>query len=51
MIEILHDEIQICMRLLGVTNFEELTPNYLIKDTVVSYPTLTSSFPLIDEGY
>ena len=51
MIEILHDEIQICMRLLGVTNFEELTPDYLIKDTVVSHPTLTSSFPLIDEGY
>ena len=51
MIEILLDEIQICMRLLGVKSFNELTPNYLKKDVVVNTPTLTSSFPLIDEGY
>ena len=51
MIQILYDEIEICMRLLGVNNFEELNKDYVVKSDVVTTPSITSSFPLIDEGY
>ena len=51
MLKILESEIQICMRLLGVTNLDDLNSNYVVKDCSISTPSLTSSFPLIDEGY
>ena len=51
MIEILHDEIQICMRLLGVNKISELDKNYVKKDFSISKPSFTSAFPLINEGY
>ena len=51
MIDILQHEILVCMRLLGVNNLNDLDDNYIKKDTSISNPSLTSSFPLIEEGY
>ncbi len=51
MIEILSSEILICMRLLGVNNLKTLDKKYVVEDHSFTEPTLTSSFPLIDEGY
>ena len=51
MIDILTNEILVCMRLLGVKNLDDLNCNYVKKDISISEPSLTSSFPLIDEGY
>ena len=51
MIDILTQEILVCMRLLGVNNLNDLNENYIKKDISISEPSLTSSFPLIREGY
>ncbi len=51
MIDILQHEISVCMRLLGVNNLNDLNDKYIKKDISISNPTLTSSFPLIEEGY
>ena len=51
MIEIIKNEIEICMRLLGVNDLEDINDSYLIKDISPMSPSLTSSFPLIEEGY
>ena len=51
MIDILQHEILVCMRLLGVNNLNDLDENYIKKDFSISDPSLTSSFPLIEEGY
>ena len=51
MIDILTHEILICLRLLGVNNLNDLNENYIKKDISISQPSLTSSFPLIREGY
>ena len=51
MIDILTHEILVCMRLLGVNNLDALNKNYIKKDISISEPSLTSSFPLIREGY
>ena len=51
MIDILTHEILVCMRLLGVNNLNDLNKNYIKKDFSISEPSLTSSFPLIREGY
>ena len=51
MIDILQHEILVCMRLLGVNNLNDLDDNYIKKDFSISDPSLTSSFPLIEEGY
>ena len=51
MIDILQHEILVCMRLLGVNNLNDLNDNYIKKDISISNPSLTSSFPLIEEGY
>ena len=51
MIDILQHEILVCMRLLGVNNLHDLNDNYIKKDISISNPSLTSSFPLIEEGY
>ena len=51
MLEILKDEIEICMRLLGVNSLNDLSEAYVTKDITVNSPSLTSSFPLLDEGY
>ena len=51
MIEILYDEFLICLRLLGVNSLNELNHDYIIREKATQSPSLTSSFPLIDEGY
>ncbi len=51
MIDILENEILICMRLLGLNSLNDLDNNYIKKDISISNPSLTSSFPLIEEGY
>ena len=51
MIDILQHEILVCMRLLGVNNLNDLNENYIKKDVAITEPSLTSSFPLIREGY
>ena len=51
MIDILQNEILVCMRLLGVNNLNDLNENCIKKDISISDPSLTSAFPLIKEGY
>ncbi len=51
MIDILTNEILVCMRLLGVNCLSDLNSNYVKKDVSISDPSLISSFPLIEEGY
>ena len=51
MIDILTQEILICMRLLGVNCLDDLNSNYIKKDVSISNPSLISSFPLIEEEY
>ncbi|MDC3095777.1 alpha-hydroxy-acid oxidizing protein, partial [Alphaproteobacteria bacterium] len=46
MIDILQNEILVCMRLLGVNNLNDLNENCIKKDISISDPSLTSSFPL-----
>lgn len=50
-LEILEQEIRVCLGLLGVQSFEELEPSYLHAATPVVPPHVTSAFPLIEEGY
>tara|TARA_A100001015_G_scaffold301399_1_gene388157 strand:- start:1767 stop:2867 length:1101 start_codon:yes stop_codon:yes gene_type:complete len=51
MIDLLSHEILVCMRLLGVNKLDDLNYNCIKKDISISKPSLTSSFPLIEEGY
>ena len=51
MIDILQNEILVCMRLLGVNNLNDLNENCIKKDISISDPSLTSAFPWIKEGY
>ena len=44
-LEILEDEIRICLGLLGVTSFAELTPAYLTSAPAVGMPDVFSAFP------
>ncbi len=50
-LEILEDEIRICLGLLGVDRFDQLDGSYLHPATPVAHPHVTSAFPLIAEGY
>jgi glycolate oxidase len=50
-LELLEDEIKICLGLLGVTRFAELDTSYLHPATPVTPPRVFSAFPLMDEGY
>lgn len=51
MIDIIKNEIDICLRLLGVNDIKNLNDSYVVKDISPIKPSLTSSYPLIDEGY
>ncbi len=51
MIDLLTHEILVCMRLLGINKLDDLNYNCIKKDISISKPSLTSSFPLIEEGY
>jgi glycolate oxidase len=44
-LEILEDEIRICLGLLGVTSFAELTPRHVVAAQAVALPDTFSAFP------
>ena len=50
-LELLEDEVRICLGLLGVTRFAELDASYLHRAEPVTAPRVFSAFPLMDEGY
>lgn len=50
-LEILEDEIRICLGLLGVTGWADLDRSSLCAATPVTLPHATSAFPLLGEGY
>jgi len=50
-LELLEDEIRICLGLLGVGRFAELDTSYLHRAEPVAAPRVFSAFPLMDEGY
>jgi len=50
-LEILEDEIKICLKLLGVDRLGALDGSYLHPATPVVRPHATSAFPLLEEGY
>jgi glycolate oxidase len=47
-LEILEDEVRICLGLLGVTSFAELTPQHITQGPAVSQPDTFSAFPHLD---
>jgi glycolate oxidase len=50
-LELLEDEVRICLGLLGVSRYAELGPAYLHPATPVGPRWASSAFPLLDEGY
>jgi glycolate oxidase len=44
-LEILEDEVRICLGLLGVTSFAELTPRHVVAAPAVTLPDTFSAFP------
>jgi glycolate oxidase len=50
-LELLEDEIRICLGLLGVSSFTALDQSYLHPASPVGPAHVTSAFPLLDEGY
>jgi isopentenyl diphosphate isomerase/L-lactate dehydrogenase-like FMN-dependent dehydrogenase len=50
-LELLEDEIRICLGLLGVNNYSMLNASYLHQASPVGPAHVTSAFPLLDEGY
>ena len=50
-LEILEDEVRICLALLGVNSLDALDRSYLAAATPVRHPHMTSAFPLLEEGY
>ncbi len=52
MLELLENEVETCLALLGVTSYEELQPEHMCREVdAVSAPDLLSAFPLLSEGY
>lgn len=52
MLELLELEVQTCMGLLGVTSYDQLDANYLIRESdAVNEAHPLSAFPLLDLGY
>jgi glycolate oxidase len=47
-LELLEQEVQLCLGLLGVTRFDELDGSYLSAETPVTPPSVLSAFPLLD---
>ena len=45
-LELLEDEVRICLGLLGVTSYAELTPRHLAPAPTVREPDTFSAFPL-----
>jgi glycolate oxidase len=50
-LELLEDEIRICLGLLGVDRLGTLDRSYVHPASPVTLPHVTSAFPLLDEGY
>lgn len=50
-LELLEDEVRICLGLLGVNNFAMLNASYLHHASPVGPAHVTSAFPLLEEGY
>jgi len=50
-LELLEDEIRICLALLGVADLASLNRSYLHAAAPVTRPHVTSAFPLLEEGY
>jgi glycolate oxidase len=50
-LELLEDEIRICLGLLGVNKYSMLNASYLHAAQPVGPAHVTSAFPLLDEGY
>ena len=50
-LEILEDEIRICLGLMGASSYAALDPRCLHPATPVVLPHATSAFPLLEEGY
>ncbi len=48
-LELLEEEVRICLGLLGVTSFAGLTPRHVTSATPVYEPHVLSAFPLLDE--
>jgi glycolate oxidase len=48
-LQILEDEIRICLGLLGVNSYAELTPQHLAAAPAVQEPGTFSAFPLLGE--
>ena len=47
-LELLEEEVRICMGLLGVTSLAQLTPNHVTAAAPVFEPSALSAFPLLD---
>lgn len=47
-LELMEEEVRICLGLLGVTSFAELTPRHVAAAPPVFEPSVLSAFPLID---
>jgi len=50
-LELLEEEIRICLALLGVSDLASLNRSYLHVASPVARPHVTSAFPLLEEGY
>ena len=50
-LEILEEEVRICLALLGVSSLGALDRSYLAAAAPVRHPHMTSAFPLLEEGY
>ena len=50
-LELLEDEIRVCLGLLGAPNLKALDRTFLRAATPIGFPHVTSAFPLLDEGY
>jgi isopentenyl diphosphate isomerase/L-lactate dehydrogenase-like FMN-dependent dehydrogenase len=48
-LEILENEVQTCLGLLGVTSFAELTPRHVTLAAPVGNPSVFSAFPLLEQ--
>ena len=48
-LELLEEEIRICMGLLGVTSLAQLTPRHVTRAAPVFEPNVLSAFPLLDQ--
>jgi glycolate oxidase len=47
-LELLEEEVRVCLGLLGVTRFDELDAGYLSAETPVTPASVVSAFPLLD---